>query len=169
MPSPSSDLLLEPTDTYRHLLDVKELSVEFATRQGSVRAVDRASFSVRRGEIVALVGESGCGKSVSVLAILGLLPQQTGRVVGGEVLFDGVDLLKLSDDAMRERRGRDIGMVFQEPMTSLNPVLTIGLQVMEPLIAHLGMTPDGGPGTREGAARAGGNSRSGASAPAIPA
>ncbi len=140
MPTPSSDLLLEPADTSRHLLVVKELSVEFATRQGSVRAVDRASFSVRRGEIVALVGESGCGKSVSVLAILGLLPQQTGRVVGGEVLFDGVDLLKLSDDAMRERRGRDIGMVFQEPMTSLNPVLTIGLQVMEPLIAHLGMT-----------------------------
>ena len=140
MPSPSSDLLLEPTDTSGHLLVVKELSVEFATRQGSVRAVDRASFSVRPGEIVALVGESGCGKSVSVLAILGLLPQQTGGVVGGEVLFDGVDLLKLSDDAMRERRGRDIGMVFQEPMTSLNPVLTIGLQVMEPLIAHLGMT-----------------------------
>jgi ABC-type dipeptide/oligopeptide/nickel transport system, ATPase component len=140
MPSLSSDLLVEPTGAYRPLLDVKELSVEFATRQGSVRAVDRASFSVRRGEIVALVGESGCGKSVSVLAILGLLPQQTGRVVGGEVLFDGVDLLKLSDDAMREHRGRDIGMVFQEPMTSLNPVLTIGLQVMEPLIAHLGMT-----------------------------
>ena len=140
MPSLSSDLLVEPTGAYRPLLDVKELSVEFATRQGSVRAVDRASFSVRRGEIVALVGESGCGKSVSVLGILGLLPQQTGRVVGGEVLFDGVDLLKLSDDAMRERRGRDIGMVFQEPMTSLNPVLTIGLQVMEPLVAHLGMT-----------------------------
>jgi peptide/nickel transport system ATP-binding protein len=113
--------------------------VAFATRQGIIRTVDKASFSVRRGEIVALVGESGCGKSVSVLAILGLLPREIGRV-SGQVLFDGVDLLTLSEEAMREHRGRDIGMVFQEPMTSLNPVLTIGLQVMEPLITHLGLT-----------------------------
>jgi peptide/nickel transport system ATP-binding protein len=105
-----------------------------------VRVVDKASFSVRRGEIVALVGESGCGKSVSVLAILGLLPKDIGRAVGGQVLFEGVDLLSLSDEAMREYRGRDIGMVFQEPMTSLNPVLTIGLQVMEPLVTHLGLS-----------------------------
>jgi peptide/nickel transport system ATP-binding protein len=102
--------------------------------------VDNASFSVRRGEIVALVGESGCGKSVSALAILRLLPGQTGRIAGGEVLVDGVDLLKVSEDVMRGYRGRDIGMVFQEPMTSLNPVLTIGLQIMEPLKTHLRMT-----------------------------
>src|SRR5262249_25144715 len=107
---------------------------------GLVRAVDKASFSVRSGEIVALVGESGCGKSVSVLAILGLLPQGASRVTG-QVRFGGVDLLTLSDDEMRDYRGRDIGMVFQEPMTSLNPVLTIGLQVMEPLIAHLDLAP----------------------------
>ncbi|HEX4569809.1 MAG TPA: ABC transporter ATP-binding protein, partial [Dongiaceae bacterium] len=122
-----------------YLLEVKELSVAFATRRGSIRAVDKASFSVKRGEIVALVGESGCGKSVSVLAILGLLPKEIGRAMG-QVIFDGIDLLRLSDEAMREHRGRDIGMVFQEPMTSLNPVLTIGLQVMEPLTTHLGMS-----------------------------
>src|SRR5215510_539560 len=125
-----------PDEAPEYLLDVRELSVEFATRQGLVRAVDKTSFSVRSGEIVALVGESGCGKSVSVLAILGLLPQRASRVTG-QVRFDGVDLLTLSDDEMRDYRGRDIGMVFQEPMTSLIPVLTIGLHVMGPLIAHL--------------------------------
>jgi peptide/nickel transport system ATP-binding protein len=113
--------------------------VSFASRQGDVHAVDKASFSVRRGEIVALVGESGCGKSVSALAILGLLPKDIGHATG-QVFFDGVDLLTLSDEALRELRGRDIGMVFQEPMTSLNPVLTIGLQVMETLTTHLGLT-----------------------------
>ncbi|HEY1382910.1 MAG TPA: ABC transporter ATP-binding protein, partial [Dongiaceae bacterium] len=113
--------------------------MSFASRQGDVHAVDKASFSVRRGEIVALVGESGCGKSVSALAILGLLPKDIGHATG-QVFFDGVDLLTLSDEALRELRGRDIGMVFQEPMTSLNPVLTIGLQVMETLTTHLGLT-----------------------------
>src|SRR5262249_42300159 len=105
----------------------------------SIRAVDKASFSVRRGEIVALVGESGCGKSVSVLAILGLLPKEIGRATG-KVVFDGIDLLTLSDEAMRTHRARDIGMVVQEPMPSLNPVLTVGLQVMEPLPTHLAMS-----------------------------
>jgi peptide/nickel transport system ATP-binding protein len=121
------------------LLDVRELSVAFTTRQGIIRAVDKASFSVCHGEIVAVVGESGCGKSVSVLAILGLLPERISGATG-QVFFNGVDLLTLSDESMREFRGRDIGMIFQEPMTSLNPVLTVGLQVMEPLITHLGLT-----------------------------
>src|SRR5262245_42706928 len=123
------------------LLQVKNLSGEFATSRGTVRAVDKVSFSVGRGEMLALVGESGCGKSVTALAILRLLAKPAGRIVGGEVLFDGVDLLRLSDEAMRERRGRDIGMIFQEPMTSLNPVLTVGVQVIEPLVAHLGLSP----------------------------
>jgi peptide/nickel transport system ATP-binding protein len=104
--------------------------------------VDGISYTVDRGEIVALVGESGCGKSVSALAILRLLPKPAGRIAGGRVLFDGVDLASLPDDAVRARRGRDIGMVFQEPMTSLNPVLSVGLQITEHLIVHLHLSHD---------------------------
>ena len=130
----------------RKLLEVEDLHVHFVTGHGVVRAVEGISYFVRPGEIVALVGESGCGKSVSALSILRLLAKPTGRIVKGRVLFDGRDLLALSEKEMREVRGRDIGMVFQEPMTSLNPVLTIGLQVMEPLKIHLGMN--------DGAARA---------------
>src|SRR5688572_5240984 len=124
------------------LLEVEDLHVHFVTRRGAVRAVEGISYTVRAGEVVALVGESGCGKSVSSLAIMRLLARPAGRIVGGRILFQGRDLLERSDDEMREIRGRDIAMIFQEPMTSLNPVLTIGLQIMEPLIIHLRMDDD---------------------------
>jgi oligopeptide/dipeptide ABC transporter ATP-binding protein len=123
------------------LLDVRSLSTEFATRGGVVRAVDTVSWDVLEGETVALVGESGCGKSVTALSIMRLVPAPGGRIVGGQVLFKGRDLLTLSEEEMRRVRGREIAMVFQEPMTSLNPVLTIGRQLTEGLEIHLGMTP----------------------------
>ncbi len=121
------------------LLAVQDLHVHFVTSRGTVHAVDGISYEVRPGEMVALVGESGCGKSVSALAIMRLLSRPAGRVVAGRVLFEGRDLLQLSDEEMRAIRGRDIAMIFQEPMTSLNPVLPVGLQIMEPLLIHLGM------------------------------
>jgi peptide/nickel transport system ATP-binding protein len=123
------------------LLEVRDLHVRFETSRGTVNAVDGISYTVNRGEIVAIVGESGCGKSVSSLAIMRLLAK-TGRVTQGSITFDGRDLLSLSAEEMREIRGRDISMIFQEPMTSLNPVLSIGEQVMEPLLIHLKMTPE---------------------------
>jgi peptide/nickel transport system ATP-binding protein len=123
------------------LLEVRDLHVRFETSRGTVHAVDGISYSVNRGETVALVGESGCGKSVSALAIMRLLAK-TGRVTQGAILFEGRDLLALSEDEMREMRGRDISMIFQEPMTSLNPVMSIGQQVMEPLLIHMKMTDD---------------------------
>ena len=121
------------------LLDVQDLHVHFVTTRGVVRAVEGISYTVKPGETVALVGESGCGKSVSSLAIMRLLAKPAGRVVAGRILFEGRNLLELSDEEMRQHRGRDIAMMFQEPMTSLNPVLTIGFQIMEPLLIHLGM------------------------------
>jgi len=124
------------------VLSVEDLHVHFATSRGLVRAVEGLSYQVRRGEVLAVVGESGCGKSVSALAIMRLLARPAGRVAGGRILFDGRDLLALSEEEMRSVRGREIGMVFQEPMTSLNPVLPIGLQIAEPLRIHLGMNPD---------------------------
>ena len=117
------------------LLEVDNLHVEFRTSRGVVRAVEGISYQVRAGEVVALVGESGCGKSVSSLAIMRLLAQ-TGRVTRGRVLFGGRDLLTLAADEMRAIRGRDIAMIFQDPMTSLNPVLTIGRQLVEVLRRH---------------------------------
>jgi oligopeptide/dipeptide ABC transporter ATP-binding protein len=123
------------------LLDVKNLQTQFKTSGGVVRAVDGVSWDVRAGETVALVGESGCGKSVSALSIMRLVSEPAGRIVGGEILFKGRDLLTLSEGEMRHVRGREIGMIFQEPMTSLNPVLTVGRQLTEPPEIHLGMTP----------------------------
>jgi oligopeptide/dipeptide ABC transporter ATP-binding protein len=123
------------------LLDVRNLQTQFVTGGGVVRAVDGVSWDVRPGETVALVGESGCGKSVSALSVMRLVAQPAGRIVGGEVIFRGRDLLKLSDEEMRHVRGREIAMVFQEPMTSLNPVLSIGRQLTETLEIHLGMAP----------------------------
>jgi peptide/nickel transport system ATP-binding protein len=119
------------------LLDVEDLHVHFLTSCGTVRAVEGLSFHVDRGEVVAIVGESGSGKSVSALSIMRLLPRHTGRVPKGRITFDGRNLLELDDEQMREIRGRHISMIFQEPMTSLNPILTIGLQITEPLQIHL--------------------------------
>jgi peptide/nickel transport system ATP-binding protein len=121
------------------LLSIEDLHVHFVTSRGVVRAVEGVGYQVHAGEIVAVVGESGCGKSVTALAVMRLLAQPAGRVVQGRVMFQGRDLLSLPADEMRAIRGRDIAMIFQEPMTSLNPVLTIGLQIMEPLVIHLGM------------------------------
>ena len=120
------------------LLEVKDLHTEFRTGAGTVRAVDGVSYTVDPGETVAIVGESGSGKSVGALSILRLIPDPPGQITAGEILFDGRDLRKLSESEMREVRGRDIGMVFQEPMTSLNPVLTIGRQITETLERHQG-------------------------------
>ena len=120
------------------LLEVRALHTEFRTGAGLVRAVDGISYTVEHGETVAIVGESGSGKSVSALSILRLIPNPPGLITGGEILFDGKDLRRLSEPEMREIRGRDIGMVFQEPMTSLNPVLTIGRQITETLEQHQG-------------------------------
>jgi oligopeptide/dipeptide ABC transporter ATP-binding protein len=121
------------------LLSVKNLKTAFKTREGSFLAVDGISFDVSAGEVLGLVGESGCGKSVTALSILRILPDPPGKVVGGEVMFEGKDLLKASEREMRAVRGGRIGMVFQEPMTSLNPVFTVGDQVAEALMVHKGM------------------------------
>src|SRR4029450_5657292 len=121
------------------LLDVRGLRTHFHTSSGVVRAVDGVSWDVRKGETVALVGESGCGKSVSALSVMRLVSQPAGRIGAGEILFKGRNLLALSEEEMRQVRGREIGMIFQEPMTSLNPVLTIGRQLTEPLEIHLNM------------------------------
>ncbi len=121
------------------LLDVRDLKVHFDTDEGVARAVDGVSFQVRRGETVCLVGESGCGKTVSALSILGLLPRPPARIAGGEILFKGRNLFGLTDKDLQKIRGRHISMVFQEPMTSLNPVFTIGHQVEEVLRIHEGL------------------------------
>src|SRR3972149_5110917 len=123
------------------LLDVRNLRTQFAISGGGVRAGGGVPWDVQAGETVALVGESGCGKSVSALSVMRLVAAPAGRIVGGQILFKGRDLLQLSDEEMREVRGREIGMIFQEPMTSLNPVLTVGRQLTEPTEIHFGMTP----------------------------
>ena len=121
------------------LLKVKNLRTEFRLREGVVKAVNGISFHLDQGETLAIVGESGSGKSVSMLSVMRLIPQPPGRIVEGEVLFDGQDLLKLDEEAMRQARGARIAMVFQDPTTFLNPVLKIGLQISETLQEHLGM------------------------------
>ena len=118
------------------LLDVRNLHTEFRTGAGVVRAADGISYSVEPGETVAIVGESGSGKSVSAMSVLRLIPDPPGRITEGEVLFAGRDLMRLSEEEMREVRGGEIGMVFREPMTSLNPVLTIGRQITETIEQH---------------------------------
>jgi oligopeptide transport system ATP-binding protein len=122
------------------LLDVRNLKTEFRTQDGIVHAVNGVSFSLEEGETLGLVGESGCGKSVSMLSVMRLIPIPPGKITSGEVVFQGQDLLKLNDEEMRQIRGNKIAMVFQDPMTSLNPVLTIGTQITEALELHLGMT-----------------------------
>ena len=124
------------------LLDVRDLKTYFYTAAGVVRAVDGMTYTVRPGETVALVGESGCGKSVSALSVMRLVSAPAGRIIGGQVLFQGRDLLALGEESIRRIRGREIAMIFQEPMTSLNPVLSIGRQLTEPLEIHLAMPPE---------------------------
>lgn len=121
------------------ILQVRDLQTHFFTPEGIVKAVDGISYDVEEGETLALVGESGCGKSVSALSIMRLIPYPPGRIVAGQVLLSGKDLLRLDNEEMRKIRGKEIAMVFQEPMTSLNPVLTIGRQLTETMEAHLKM------------------------------
>ncbi len=121
------------------LLQIKELETHFFTSEGVVRAVNGVSYDVQPGETLGLVGESGSGKSVSALSLMRLIPNPPGKIVGGEVIFDGESLLDVDDARMREIRGNDIAMVFQEPMTSLNPVLTIGRQLTEALELHMSL------------------------------
>ncbi|HEX7127851.1 MAG TPA: ABC transporter ATP-binding protein [Thermodesulfobacteriota bacterium] len=118
------------------LLEVKDLKTYFYTSEGVAPAVDGVSFTVKRGETLGIVGESGSGKSVTSLSILRLVPDPPGRIVGGQILFEGTDLLTLSNREMRKIRGNKISMIFQEPMTSLNPVFTIGSQIMEAILLH---------------------------------
>jgi oligopeptide/dipeptide ABC transporter ATP-binding protein len=123
------------------LLEVSDLRTFFKTREGEVHAVDGVSFSLEEGKALGIVGESGCGKSVTALSIMGLI-QDPGRVVSGSVVFDGRELTELKENEFEDVRGRDIGMIFQDPMTSLNPTLTIGTQLMETLRRHLDMSRD---------------------------
>jgi peptide/nickel transport system ATP-binding protein len=126
--------------TKQPALEVEGLQTYFYTRDGIVRAVEDLSFHVDRGETLAIVGESGCGKSMTALSIMRLIPDPPGRIVGGRISLDGQDLMQLSEAQMREVRGNDISMIFQEPMTSLNPVMRIGKQISEALILHQGMS-----------------------------
>jgi oligopeptide transport system ATP-binding protein len=121
------------------LLEVRNLKTQFFTQDGVVHAVNGISYNLKEGETLGIVGESGCGKSVSALSLMRLIPSPPGKIVGGEVLFEGRDLLKVDDEEIRSVRGNKIAMIFQDPMTSLNPVLTIGRQVSEALELHLGM------------------------------
>ena len=125
-----------------NLLKIKNLRTYFFTRRGIVKAVDGVDMEAKKGKLTALVGESGCGKSVTGLSIMGLIPSPVGKIVEGEILFEDKDLAKLSYKEMADLRGKDISMIFQEPMTSLNPVLTIGRQVGEPLRIHSSLSPE---------------------------
>jgi len=118
------------------ILEIRDLKTYFFTRDGVTKAVDGVSYSVQRGETLGVVGESGCGKSVTALSILRLIPDPPGKIVSGAILFNGTDLLKLPARKMQDIRGNDISMIFQEPMTSLNPVLTVGHQISEAIILH---------------------------------
>jgi oligopeptide transport system ATP-binding protein len=124
------------------LLDIKGLETQFKTPDGIVHAVNGVSFGLKEGETLGVVGESGCGKSVTMLSVLGLIASPPGKVVAGEAHYFGQDLLKMSNEELRHIRGAQIAMIFQDPMTSLNPVLTVGYQLQEPLMLHVGMTKE---------------------------
>jgi oligopeptide transport system ATP-binding protein len=123
------------------LLRVDDLVTRFLTPEGTVYAVNGVTFHLDEGETLAVVGESGCGKSVTMLTVMGLIPTPPGQIVRGQVLFSGMDLLKTPEEEMEQIRGREIAIVFQDPMTSLNPVLTIGRQITEGLCCHIGISP----------------------------
>ena len=122
------------------ILEVRDLHTQFSTLDGVVRAVDGVSFDVARGETLGIVGESGCGKSVTAMSILRLIPPETGRIASGSIKFEGEELTTLSEEEMKRLRGHRISMIFQEPMTSLNPVLTVGTQIAENVVRHLGVS-----------------------------
>jgi peptide/nickel transport system ATP-binding protein len=122
------------------ILEVRDLHTQFNTLDGVVRAVDGVSFDLARGETLGIVGESGCGKSVTALSILRLIPPETGRIAAGSIRFEGEELTTLSEEAMKRLRGHRISMIFQEPMTSLNPVLTVGTQIAENVTRHMGVS-----------------------------
>jgi len=124
------------------LLEVSDLAVDFHTDDGVFRAVDGVSFAIERGRALGIVGESGCGKSVTALSIMGLVPQPPGRISGGAIRFDGTDLLRLPPAALRALRGNELAMIFQEPMTSLNPAFSIGDQIVEGLVRHHHVSPE---------------------------
>lgn len=123
-----------------HLLEVNELTTRFYTHEGVVHAVNGVSFALNKGQSLAIVGESGSGKSVTALSIMGLVPSPPGKITGGNILFEGIDLLSLSEREMRRIRGREIAMIFQDPMTSLNPVLPVGRQLIEGMQLHQQMS-----------------------------
>ena len=121
------------------LLQVKGLKTQFFTQDGIVHAVDGISYDVEEGETLGIVGESGCGKSVGVLSVMRLIPTPPGKIVAGEVLFQGRDMLKMSEEEVRQIRGNQMAMIFQDPMTSLNPTMKIGKQIVEGLVKHRNM------------------------------
>jgi oligopeptide transport system ATP-binding protein len=136
----ASQLADEKTRHARKLLEVRDLKTQFYTKDGIVHAVDGVDFELDYGETLGLVGESGCGKSVTALSITRLVPDPPGKIVSGEIIFDGVNIMKLSNEEMRLLRGKRIGFIFQDPMTSLNPTLQIGFQIAESARLHLGLS-----------------------------
>ena len=124
------------------ILALEDLQTHFFTDVGVARSVDGVSYEIRRGKTLGVVGESGCGKSVTALSIMGLVPQPPGRIVGGAIKFKGTDLTKMDPESLRMLRGNDIAMIFQEPMTSLNPVYTVGDQIMEGILNHEDVTEE---------------------------
>lgn len=131
---------MSPENDQQNLLSVENLVTRFNTPEGTVFAVNGVTFSLAEGETLGVVGESGCGKSVTMLSVMGLIPQPPGQIIDGKAIFYNQDLLKSTPEEIRQVRGAQIAMIFQDPMTSLNPVLTIGKQIAEPLMVHLGMT-----------------------------
>ena len=141
MTDTATQAITAPTpDPRETVLSVQDLTTEFRSGKGSVRAVDGVSFDLKKGEILSIVGESGSGKSVTSLSIMGLLPYPAGHIAGGRILFENRDLASLSDREMRKLRGAGLSMIFQEPLTSLNPVLSIGRQMTEGIMQHLGLS-----------------------------
>ena len=130
----------EKTNQPPVVLELKNLQTHFFTDMGVARSVDGVSYKVREGQTLGVVGESGCGKSVTALSIMGLIPRPPGKIVGGQILFEGKDLCTLSEEELRKIRGKEIAMIFQEPMTSLNPVYTVGDQIMEMILNHEDVT-----------------------------
>ena len=141
------------------VLEVSDLRTVFATRDGAVHAVNGVSFAIAPGELLGVVGESGSGKSVTMMSLMGLLPSPPAEVVGGSILYQGREVRRMSARELRALRGGEIGFVFQDPMTSLNPVFTVGYQLVEPIRVHLGLSQGGGAGAGGGAAGAGRHSR----------